>query len=249
MSNIRKITAVGSHYKFKAYHLKKILLSLIVVFAAALGAKAQIGYNYSQYDFGVGSSYTKTKTDFAKSTGRYSFNANFTYNQTPFVNFIAELQVGSMNGYDLSKVVGDDSFASVGFNNNYTSVAFRAQLQMGEILDYSHSQFKNFFKNLYISSGVGVVYSNYKPFPSDDDTELKGSDIFIPIRLGYELKFFNAYSEPTVKLDLGYQYNYVFSDNFDGVSFGKGSDSFTQFVVGLKFALGGSTSYKKQIDY
>jgi len=236
--------------------LKKIIFTLLVSIAA-FSARAQVGYNYSQYDFGVGATFNKGKTDFAKSTTRPSFSANFTYNQTPFVNFIADLQIGSVNGFDLSKSGYDEilllldpaELPYASFTSDYTTVSGRVQLQMGEIMDYSHSQFKNFFKNLYISGGVGVIYSNYKfNTVSLGTSENKGSNVFIPLKVGYELKFFNAYSEPTVKLDLGYQYNYILSDNFDGIPVG-GNDAFQQFTVGLKFAIGGSTSYRKQIDY
>lgn len=226
--------------------MKKIIFTLVVCIAA-ISARAQVGYNYSQYDFGLGTTINKAQTDFTKSTTKYSFAANFTYNQTPFVNFIAEFQLGSVDGYDLTKVIPETAYS---FNSNYSTVSGRVQLQMGEILDYSHSQFANFLKNLYISGGVGVIYSNYKLYDTGDLVlENKGSNIFIPARIGYELKFFNAYSEPTVKLDLGYQYNYILSDNFDGVASGKFNDAISQFVIGLKFAIGGSTSYRKQIDY
>ncbi len=138
---------LGHIIKLKAYHLKKIIFTLVVCIAS-FNARAQVGYNYSQYDFGVGGGYNKTKTDFAKSTGKYSFYANFTYNQTPFVNFIAELNVGSLNGSDLTKVIPETAYS---FTSDFTTIGFRAQLQMDEIMDYSHSQCSNFVKNIYIS--------------------------------------------------------------------------------------------------
>lgn len=225
--------------------MKKIIFTLLVC-VSALVVKAQVGYNYSQYDFGLSAGFNSPKTDFVKAGKSYSAIGHFTYNFTPYVNYIAEVQVGSIKGDSLAIFPG----SSYSYNNNFTTVSFRAQLQMGEIMDYSRSQFSNFFKNIYVSAGVGVIYTDLKIYDTGiEAVETKGSNIFIPIKAGYEFKFFNDYSEPVVKLDIGYQYNYIFSDNVDGVTAGKTSDAIKQFVIGLKFGIGGSTSYRKAINY
>lgn len=211
-----------------------------------MAAKAQVGYNYSQYDFGLSSGINTSHTDFAKSQKGYAVSANFTYNYTPFLNYIADVQVGSLRGSDLTAILPNTTYS---FNNDYTTVSFRAQLQLGELIDYSQSQFKNAFKNLYISGGVGVIYTDLKVNDGSSSVESKGSNVFIPIKIGYEFKFFNEYSEPKVKLDIGYQYNTALSDNFDGIAIAGKQDGFTQIVVGFKFALGGVTSYRKAINY
>ena len=225
--------------------MKKFIFTLLIC-ASAFAVKAQIGYNYSQYDFGLSAGFNTAHTDFKNSKTGYSAIGHFSYNFTPYLNYIAEVQVGSIKGDTLAIFPG----TAYSFNNNFTMVSFRAQLQMGEIMDYSRSQFANFLKNIYISGGVGVIYTDLKIADSGIElVEAKGSNIFIPAKIGYEIKFFNSYSEPVVKLDLGYQRNFVFSDNLDGISVGKSSDSISQFVIGLKFGIGGSTSYRKAINY
>lgn len=231
--------------QLKSCHLKKLIFTLLIC-VSILAAKAQVGYNYSQYDFGLSAGLNSARTDFVRSSPGYSAIAHFTYNLTPFVNYIAEVQVGSIRGDSLGIIPG----SSISYHNNFSTVSFRAQLQMGELIDYSRSQFANFFKNIYISTGVGVLYSDLKITDTGiDAAETKGSNIFIPIKAGYEFKFFNSYSEPCVKLDIGYQLNYVLSDNLDGISNGKYNDAFGQLVIGLKFGIGGSTSYRKAISY
>ena len=224
--------------------MKKTIYTIIVCMLA-ISAKAQIGYNYSQYDFGVGVANTKLFSDFAKAKGRYAFNASFSYNKTPFVNFIAELQVGSM-ATDTLSLLG----SPINFTNDFSSLGFRAQIQAGELMDYSHSAFKNALKNFYISAGIGVIYNDFKYY----DTgviyqEDKNSNVFIPVKAGYEFKIFNSYNEPNTKVDIGYQLNYLMTDNFDTIRYGKYNDAFGQWVLSLKFAIGGSTSYRKQINY
>jgi hypothetical protein len=226
--------------------LKKLIFTLLICVSAAV-AKAQVGYNYAQYDFGLSGGINTTKTDFKASIQSYAAHVHFTYNATPFVNYIAEVETGGTNGYDLTAIIPG---SALNFTNNYSSVSFRAQLQMGEIMDYSQSQFKNAFKNLYISGGVGVIYTDLTVFDTGvSSVETKGSNVFIPLKVGYEFKFFNSYSEPKVKFDIGYQYNMILSDNFDGISVGTSKDYFTQIVVGIKFAIGGVTSYRKSVNY
>ena len=225
--------------------MKKFIFALLIC-VSAVGAKAQVGYNYSQYDFGLSGAVNTASTDFKNSRTGYSAFAHFTYNFTPYLNYIAEVQVGSVKGDSLAIIPG--TFLS--YNNSFTTVSFRAQLQMGELFDYSQSQFANAFKNLYLSAGIGVIYTDLKIYDSGiESANEKGSNIYMPLKVGYEFKFFNSYSEPVVKLDIGYQYNYIFSDNFDGITYGKKSDAFSQIVVGLKFGIGGSTSYRKSINY
>lgn len=224
--------------------MKRLILTLLVC-VAALGVKAQVGYNYDQYDFGFSAASNKGQTDFKDSKPKYAAMVNFTYNATPFVNFIAEVQVGNVAARHL-KLLPDADYR---FTNKYSIVSFRAQLQMGELIDYSGSQFKNFFKNIYVSGGVGVVYTNLDVYTEDESSEgNKGSSALIPLKAGYEFKLFNSYNEPKVKLDIGYQYNYILSDNFDGFSAGS-TDVLTQIVVGLKIGIGGTTSYRKSISY
>ncbi|HEY4198223.1 MAG TPA: OmpA family protein, partial [Mucilaginibacter sp.] len=77
-------------------------------------------------------------------------------------------------------------------------------------------------------SGDGVSYTNFKP---TNDGHVK--ELFIPVGAG--LKFNLA---PGVNLDLGYQVNFVNSDNIDGYDYGLSNDRFSYAHIGLEFALG-----------
>ena len=142
------------------------------------------------------------------------------------------------------------------FSNSYTAFLFRAQLQAGELIDYSQSQFANAMKNLYLSSGVGYIvnsvtanrYSYLVPgyyTPGQNSS----NEIFIPVRIGYEFKVFNQYSNPSFKIDVAYQLNFVLGDELDGYKAGTSNDKFSQISVGVKFGFGALTSYRKLIEY
>jgi hypothetical protein len=231
---------------------KTTILTLLVC-CTALMAKAQIGYDYSQYDAGVAAGFNQVYGNAQTQPISESVHFNFTFNYTPFTNFVFEAQFGKLTGGDSIKTITGRYF-----NNNFSAYIFRGQLQLGEILDYSHSQFENAVKNLYLSVGAGYVINDITKI-NRNSIQVPGlvsggqnssNELFVPLRLGYEFKIFNTYQQPSVKVDLGYQYNYVFGDGLDGFNTPKHDEAYTQIFIGVKFAVGGSVvSYRKQIHY
>jgi hypothetical protein len=227
-------------------------ITLLILFAclSAMVSKAQIGYDYSQYDLGASvgfnSFYGDTQT--VQSTKAVTFN--FNYNQTAFVNYILEFQAGTLKGGDAAADQLGRQFAA-----NYTYYAFRVQVQAGELIDYSRSPVMNALKNLYVGAGVGMLYSNITSInryssqlsgyytPGDNSAK----QLFLPARIGYELKLYNANQRPDYKIDIGYQQNLIFGDQVDGFKAGSHNDAFGQFTIGVKISVGGVTSYRKEI--
>ena len=235
----------------KKFTLRITLLTLLACFSA-LASKAQNGYDFSQYDLGASLAFNSFYGDTQTPKSTNSANFNFTYNQTAFLNYIFEFQVGKLMGGDSTKdLLGRQ------FTTDYHYFAFRIQLQAGEIMDYSRSRFMNALKNFYVGGGLGMVYSNIANInrysiqvpgyytPGVD----KASQLFFPARIGYEFKFFNKNQRPDVKIDIGYQYNMVFGDELDGFKAGRYNDAYGQFTIGVKFSVGGVTSYRKQIPW
>ena len=88
----------------------------------------------------------------------------------------------------------------------------------------------------YVTAGWGLM--GYKP--TVNGTAFKANDesikeYFIPVGLGLK---FNLGSG--VNLDMGYQVNFVGSDNFDGYKYNNSNDKFSYAHIGLEFALGSS---------
>ena len=141
------------------------------------------------------------------------------------------------------------------FTSSFSSYQLRLQLQAGELIDYSRGGAANLMKNLYVSAGLGMIYDNITGISRFSSKvpgfytggEDKASQLFLPLRIGYEFKLYNSYDEPNIKIDIGYEYDHVFGDELDGFKTGKTNDTFTQLYLGVKFAIGGLTSYRKQI--
>lgn len=230
--------------------LKKLIITSIACFIAIM-AKGQIAWNYAKYDIGFSGASNTAYTDAETMKSTTALHLNFTYNHTPFVNYITELQLGHLAGGDHVNTLSGREF-----KNKYTALTFRAQLQAGELINYESSTIANVFKNLYGSAGIGVIYNNmeeiYRSSLYIEDYisggQDKSSEFFVPLKVGYEFKLYNKYDEPSFKIDLGYQYNYVFGDQLDGIVAGQRKDSYSQLVLGLKFSFGEITSYRKQIS-
>jgi len=230
--------------------LKTTFLVLIFTSFVTL-CKAQIGYDYAQYDFGFGLNANQVYGDAEtlKTTG--TAHVNFTFNQTPYVNYVFEVQKGKLEGGSIESLSGRY------FKNNFTAVIFRGQLQAGEFIDYSRSGLMNGLKNLYISAGLGYAINNMDEINRvskqlDGFTtggEDKSNELYIPVRIGYEFKVFNKYDQPSFKIDLAYSLGLDLTDNMDGFTSGISKDKLVQFSLGLKFAIGSVTSYRKQIHY
>ena len=234
--------------------LYKTTFFTILLTVITLATKAQIGYDYSQYDIGFGGSINQVYGDAEIVKSTPAAHVNFTFNQTPYVNYLVEVEAGKLEGGN-----AETTLSGRYFKNNFTAIVLRGQLQAGEFIDYSQGGLMNIVKNLYVSSGFGYILNNIKNDPqhynnvSNTDPVFitrgltKSNELYIPARLGYEFKFYNQFNQPSFKIDLGYQFNIDLSDNMDGFTAGKSKDNLIQYSITFKFALGDITSYRKQI--
>ncbi|MEB0249867.1 OmpA family protein, partial [Mucilaginibacter sp. 5B2] len=95
----------------------------------------------------------------------------------------------------------------------------------------------------YLTAGAG--YMNYKTTTTNvagvttaytnGAGENSINEFFIPVGLGFKINLGS-----NINLDLGYQVNFVQSDNFDGYNVGNTNDRFSYAHAGLEFLLGSS---------
>lgn len=239
--------------------MKKIYLFLAFI-VTSLSVSAQIGYNYDQFSLGAGISSVKIHGDLNKAYKQAAYNVNFNYHYTPFVTFGVEAQFGKLasgNADTAAVYYGEQSL------NKYTAIILHADVQLGELINYNDdfsaipilTKILNGAKNIYVGTGAGVIFNNMDYINRTDfnDPNItfagldKSNELIIPVRIGYEYKFYNAYDEPKVRLDLGYQANFSVGDNMDGFKSGASSDWYSQITFGIKIGIGGVTSYRKPI--
>jgi hypothetical protein len=236
--------------------LKKYLLVIVL----ALGfykAKAQGSLNYATYGIGVSVSSNKAYADLKKQDNNLSYALTFNYFYTPYVPIGLEFQLGKLSGGGTDLKVDKDGRV---FENNYKAVILHMDVQAGELINYQGSTMLNILKNFYLGAGIGGISNDVKVqrtsvidptyvFPGKDS----GINLIVPLRFGYEFKFYNEYDQPNVRLDIGYQHNLTFGEGIDGYADpstkfkNNALDQYRQITVGIKVNFGGQNSYDKEI--
>ena len=210
---------------------------------------------------GAGGGLIRGYTNVAKQNNTLAGNLNFTYYVSPYLPITLELQKGRLNGGSAET----DLYARQ-FRNNYMGLLLHADLQLGQVIDYYYSGINEILKNVYFGSGVGFIDDNVQNQRTNLNTNtgyavgtytFPGSDhsinIAIPIRAGYEFKFYNEYDEPFLRLDIQYTHTVVFGEGLDGyndppsIFKNEHSDSYRQITIGIKYSFGEVKNYMKSI--
>ena len=238
--------------------MKKYIILIAITFAC-FAAKAQGGYNYNSFGFGIGGGMVHPLADLKKGFNDKAFNANLTYYFNPYVPVVLEFQMGKLRGGGNDVTLDKDTRR---FENKYKALMLHVDYQLGDAIDYYRSGFLNIIKNFYGGIGVGAIFNQvdanrysliqinppYK-FPGND----KSVNVIVPVRFGYEFKIYDYYGVPKFGIDIGYQHYVTFGEGLDGygdptATFKNNSpDQFRQISIGLKYNFGIEHSYDKSI--
>jgi OOP family OmpA-OmpF porin len=180
---------------------------------------------------------SNNKQDYTSPNGSFGYGAYVKNQITPTFGIQADFLAGKLTAdhaqLDPSLVSQPASFST---KLNY-SASLSANVTLGNITWHTNRS----AIQPYLTLGFGTmnytpvvttvngITANYKP-----NTDGKLNEVFMPA--GFGLKFNIASG---VNLDLGYQVNFVYSDNVDGYDYGNNNDRFSYGHVGLEFALGG----------
>lgn len=239
--------------------LRKLILFIILVFSAAV-VYAQNSYTYFKWGVGVFGGVNKPYDDLRQANQGKSFSFSGYYNITPYVPLGLEIQAGDISG---GSIITDPDKRQ--YDNQYKAIFIHADGSLGEIMDYDDNLLLGIVKDFYIGTGFGVISNNMKfiqrykldtnppyRFPGEDNS----LNPAVPIRFGYEFKFYNTFGEPSVGLNIQYVHTITFGDELDGYAdppaiFKNNSpDQYSLIQVGVKVNFGGeSKPYKKKINY
>lgn len=232
--------------------LFKLLLLLLM---AGRSANAQTAY-YKPIGLGVGYGVTVAVAGEETLTSSNAFNASLSYYFTPFTSVSLEGQAGYLTSGDALH----DQYAKQ-FINDFVSGMVHVDVQAGEFFDYSRNQFLNGLKNIYAGIGIGFIANRITDIqtvdPSPESTAPftylpTSTNFLLPLRVGYEFKIFDRHDEPNVRFDINYSFNTAFGAGLDGYTsvYTKSYIKFYNYVsVGIKFNVGSSRPYRKQIYY
>ncbi|WP_121245132.1 outer membrane beta-barrel protein [Mucilaginibacter phyllosphaerae] len=237
--------------------MKKYLL-FIVLALTFYKVKAQASLNYASFGVGFSASLNHAYADLKKQDNNKSYAVTLNYFYTPYVPIGLEFQLGTLSGGSSTDRKIDVDGRQ--FSNAYKALMLHMDVQAGELIDYQGSDVLNILKNFYLGAGIGGISNNvttqrtqpFNPsyiFPGKD----KSINLIVPLRFGYEFKFYNDYGQPNIRLDIGYQHNLTFGEGLDGYADpptqfkNNALDQYRQITIGIKFNFGGETSYEKEI--
>lgn len=247
-------------FKFidKSSRLKKIILLLLIVLCTTY-LKAQSGFNFAPYGFQAEASSVHAFDDFKKNFNNKAFSILGVYNYSPYLPIAAELQFGQLSGGSNSNKAIDPYGRQS--TNSYKAFLLHADIEAGELIDYGDNFILNILKNFYIGTGIGLI-SNHMDFVQRADPYNPGYtfpgqnssiEFILPLRFGYEIKFYNAYDEPAFAINLGYRHNITFAEGLDGYNDptlkfkNNAPDQYRQITFGVKINFGYVQAYNKNI--
>lgn len=175
------------------------------------------------------------KLDFTVPNIQYGYGGYIKKQILPAFGIEGDFLMGKLNGDDAqpnpSGVSPYKSFSTsikyaLSLNSNFTLANINWKFLQSTMLPYFSSGVGTMSYTPTVTTSAGVV-QNFKP--GNDQLY----EIFVPIGVG--IKFMVAKG---VNIDLGYQVNFVYSDNLDGYKYGSNNDKYFYGHIGLEFALG-----------
>jgi len=214
--------------------LNKVLL---FVFLAAIPCALKAQNGYQQLTFGGGAGATEAYAGAQVPKITLAAFANACYYPMPDFNINVEGEAGTLAG---GAIPGATDLKS--FNNNYRSISFSVEIQLGLFFNYRDNAFLNVIKGFYGGIGYGWLSGNVAnaDLTTAGVTDRVQSSLnIVPIRLGYEYTILNQYDEPFLKLFGSYSLNYAQGRGLDGyyTAYSHSANFYNYVSVGLKYAI------------
>ncbi|NEU10243.1 porin family protein [Flavihumibacter sp. R14] len=219
-----------------------LIVSVTLIFSAQSSAQVLA----PGLDAGIHIGATKAFTDVTDSDINPSYGAVVQYNVTPFTFGNLEYSFGKLSREELDKY-------NKSYTNNFHRVTATANVSLGQLLNPDYRIAHYMYYNIYVGSGIGMIYSNIsEPNALTHDgfggITYKGADLTIPVNVGINFKLGSyLYPNSPMKFSVNLQHNFGLTEMLDGYdpdnSDNKSKDSFTTLNLGMKYSFG-----KKQED-
>jgi hypothetical protein len=229
--------------------LKKVILLFIAIIPAFI-CRAQ-DEERPTFAMGTEVGYSRGFTNLNAQYDHPGLNLSFIYNHKPQLSWAVELQLGELSGGGLKQY---EDISGRAYDNRYLAFNLHADFRLdgiintdGQLFNKNGHSLLNFIKNFYIGTGAGIIannvsaqrYSIYVPtyrFGGYDHS----INPTIALRIGHELKIYDAVNDVRYAIDIGYTHNIVFSSGLDGYydphsMFQHSSiGQYRQFIIGVK---------------
>lgn len=242
----------------KYRRLKITSLTIFFLFLVKVSAAQS---NYFKWSYGLGAGPNFSKTDVVKGNWGYTISGTIDHHFTPFITGGLEAQYGMVQGGDIEKDPHNRQFV-----NKYSGINANLKINIGEFIDYSHSDFLYNIKGLYAGIGIGAINNNitdivrykpswaaydpgYGPFPGKD----KSVNLWVPINLGLNLYFNDGWGYTRYVININAQSNFTFGEGLDGYDDPSAKfknydpDTYNVYSIGFKYYFGNIKVYRKTL--
>ncbi len=179
---------------------------------------------------------TNNKLDFTSPNGQLGYGAYIKNQITSAFGIQADFLAGKLSGDNAQPdATGLSPYNSFSTKIHYSG-SLSANITLGNITWHAN---KNAIQP-YLTLGAGIMhytpvltYANGTVANAKTDNDGSINELFVPAGLGVKVNIARG-----INLDLGYQVNFVYSDNVDGYVHGSTNDKFAYAHAGLEFAIG-----------
>ena len=218
--------------------LRHLLIAFITLTISARSSAQVLEQGFTT---GIHVGVTQAFTDVTDSDINPSFGALAQYNITPFTFGNVEYSIGRLSRKELD-IYGKR------FTNNFHRVTATANVSLGQLLNPDYRVAHYLLYNVYVGSGIGMIYSNIsEPNALTSDgfggITYKGADLAIPVNVGFNFKIGGyLYPDSPMNFTVNLQHNFGLTEMLDGYdpdnSDNQTKDSFTVLNVGMKYSFG-----------
>ncbi|PST83060.1 flagellar motor protein MotB [Pedobacter yulinensis] len=168
--------------------------------------------------------------DFNTPTENWGYGGFVKKQFTPSFGLQADFLAGNVEGLRAAGLPAGPAYEDSRFKTHIEwSAALKANVTLA---NFSILNDRSLFSP-YVAAGAGYMSSAATTRNLGVADQGYQENWFIPAALGFKIAVSRG-----VNIDLGYQVNFVKSDNFDGYNYGSGNDNFSYGYAGVEVALG-----------
>ena len=212
----------------------KYIITLFVLILFSGRIRAQGSIPQITLGGGVGVSTAFAGTEVQKTN--LAWFAEAGYYPGTYVVMTAEEQIGTFSGASLNP----NGVNPKSFINNYNATIFNIGVAPTIILNDKQSALANVLKNIYLGTGLGLLFSNITNvnfYNIQAKDHINNFLPIVPLKSQYEYSIVNNRQEAVLKLDLSSAFYYAIGKGIDGYydSFARHGAFYYFLNIGIKY--------------
>lgn len=231
------------------FNIFLVIVSFIGFTGSAQELQSLSEVEQHKYEMRVYSGYGSLYSDVPTNKNYMVYGADFGYAVLPYLNVHFDIQTGKYKGGDrMSERQHYMEFTNQFVSTNVIGKFFPLRL-VADSRDPENPTALKHFQGFYIATGIGLHFNNVKAYNTSDPNvgylnNNSDMNMYIPAEVGFSYPIVHfgklpgsAEAKSSLYINVGYRYNFNFSDSWDGynptVSSNEHNDASSAFLFGL----------------